>query len=376
MNTPIHADAAAAYGPTQGLKELQRLPTSGARAVEPFQIDGVQYLAVPQLAADVPDKPAAMTGGNSDVDLIIYRWDQGRFVEGQRLPVPGGEDAEFFEIGVRKFLATASLRAGAGPYQMDVASTIYEWNGQQFVPFQAISTFAAKQWCHFELEDSHYLALAQGALLPGHQNRESCIFKWDGARFVEFQRIPSAWGYNWLPLQTEAGFLLLYADHAAGSRVLRWSGSEFVVHQELRGGSGRAFSSFRAQGALWLAFANLHDDSLLYRWDGSAFVEHQVLSGHGGREFQWIEGTPGRLVQVNFIHGTREAPLPKLSAFVYGWQGDRLMVDDAFPTTGGTDAALLTLDGKPCLAISNSLGADVRFRADCVIYQILETDAT
>ena len=36
------------------LTEIQRIPTSGARAVEPVQVAGYDLLAIPQLARDLP----------------------------------------------------------------------------------------------------------------------------------------------------------------------------------------------------------------------------------------------------------------------------------------------------------------------------------
>jgi hypothetical protein len=36
------------------LEQIVAISTTGARAVETFEIDGVRYLAIPQLAADVP----------------------------------------------------------------------------------------------------------------------------------------------------------------------------------------------------------------------------------------------------------------------------------------------------------------------------------
>lgn len=370
---PPHEEASA-----KGmLRVVQRLETTGARAVEPFCHGGEHYLAVPQLAADQAGQPAAITSGNSDVSLIVYRWAQGVFVEHQRLPVPGGEDAEFFAIGDRHFLATASLRAGSGPYQMRIQSTVYELRGQRFEPFQTFDTYAAKQWTHFVIGEQHFLALAQGVALPGKEgeNRRSVIFRWDGERFVPLQEVSSAWGYNWLHIEVAGEHLLAYADHAEPSRLLRWNGRLFEEFQSLDGGSGRAFCAFRSAGEQWLAFANLHADTLLYRWDGTRFASHQTLSGPGGREFAWITGdtsdSAGRLAQVNFIHGTREAPQPSLRSFIHAWRGDRLEVVDSFATCGGTDASAFTIGGKRYLAISNSLSADVRFRADTLVYEIL-----
>lgn len=360
------------------LREVQRLPTNGARAVEPYVHAGVQYLAIPQLARDRLGQAASMTLGDSNVDLLIYRWHEGLgFVEHQSLPVPGGEDAEFFSIGARRFLATASLRAGSGPYEMNVSSTIYKLQGDRFVPAQAIESYAAKQWTYFSIGNEHFLALAQGAQLPDtplERNRRSAIYRWNGTDFQLLQEIPSVWGYNWLPINVGGEQLLAYADHVEPTRLLRWNGRLFEPFQWLEGETGRAFSFFSSRGQHWLASAHLHDKSLLYRWDDHQFVRHQVLSGPGGRELVWLPAQSAtdedRLVQVNFILGTRQAPQPALDSVIYAWRGDQLEVVDTFATSGGTDAAAYTHNGKRYLAVSNSLSADVRFRADTVIYEM------
>ncbi len=123
--------------PNHLLHPVQELDTSGARAVAPFELDGKLYLAIPQLAQDIDGQPAHMNGGDSDVSLIVYQHQQSGFVEYQRLPVSGGEDAEFFRIGDRAFLATASIRSGRGPYSYNVDSTIFEWREGRFERFQS-----------------------------------------------------------------------------------------------------------------------------------------------------------------------------------------------------------------------------------------------
>jgi len=360
---------------TRQLVETQRLPTSGARAVEPFTCDGSVYLAVPQLALDVPDQVPSMTVGNSNTDTLIYRWRDGSFVEHQRLPAPGGEDAEFFEIGKRRFLAIASLRRGAGPYRMDVESMLYEWSDGRFEARQAFATHAAKQWRHFAVDGRHFLALAQGVTAhDGHAgpNAKSTIFEWNGDRFEPLQDVPSAWGYNWCYFELAGRQLLGYADHVVPSSLLAWNGERFEPFQQLDGQSGRAFCRFDAHGHAWLAFANLLGDSTLYRWDEHRFVPHQVLSGPGGREFEWLPDADGggRLVQVNFIHGSRETPRPVLSSFVHAWNGERFEPIEQFQTCGGTDAARFEVDGATWLAVSNSLDATIRFRTDTCIYRV------
>jgi hypothetical protein len=100
-------------GESVRIELVQSLPTSGARAAASFYLQGHQYLAIPQLAQDIPGGKASMNLGDSDAPLLIYRADSGgEFRLFQELPVPGGEDAEFFSIDDRHFWATASLRSG------------------------------------------------------------------------------------------------------------------------------------------------------------------------------------------------------------------------------------------------------------------------
>ena len=91
------------------LQQVQRLATSGARGVAPFVESGRLFLVVPQLAKDLPGQSADMNGGNSDVDTIVYEWRNGRFIEYQRLPSHGAEDAEFFRMATVSFWRSRAL---------------------------------------------------------------------------------------------------------------------------------------------------------------------------------------------------------------------------------------------------------------------------
>jgi EPTP domain len=357
------------------LIEHQRLTTSGARAVLAFTADAELRLAVPQLAVDLPDTPARMNGGNSNIDMLLYRWVAGRFVEDGGLPVPGGEDAAFFRIGGAEFLATASVRTGTGvgPYDLNTASVIYRRSADKWEIFQSFPTFAAKQWRFFSFDDRYFLALAQGAVIEGAEARNpgrSCLFEWDGAQFVEFQTLDGPWGYNWDFFEMDGRRFLAYADHARPSRLLLWNGELFAPFQEFAAGGGRAFHFFRADEQAWLAFANLTGESLLYRWDGGRFESHQSLGGPGTREFAFTRTERGLyLIQINFIHGSPAAPKTDLTSYIYRWQEGRLTVVEEFPTSGGTDAVVFAADGRLYLAVANSLSRDIRFREDTVIYR-------
>jgi hypothetical protein len=353
------------------LRERERIPTSGARAVEHFRLDDYTYLAIPQLAYDAPESPVGMNGGDSNTDLLLLRLESGRWGTHQRISVPGGEDAEFFVIDDRGFLAVASIRSGAGPYSYTNDSVVFEWNGENFVEFQRFPCFAAKQWRHFGFHGRDFLGLAQGVWLPGGEADDlpSVIFEWDRDRFVEFQEIPSKWAYNWYHLCVDGVEYLAHADHIDPSRLYRFDGERFVEHQELVPKAGRAFAHFTSEGVTYLACAVIEGDSVLFRWDGERFVVHQTLYGGGGREFEVIEiGGDIYVIRVNFITGGRDSPKTDLSSQVYYFDGDQLVVIQEFPTSGGTDATAFFEGDNRMVAVSNSLTSDIHFKTESVLY--------
>jgi hypothetical protein len=355
------------------LTELQRIPTSGARAVETIAVDGMQLLAIPQLAYDVAQQEPSMNGGDSNTDLLLLHRVQGRFVPWSTLPAPGGEDAEHFVIDDRAFLAVASLRSGSGPYEFTTESQIFTWRDGRFVPFQSIPTFAAKQFKHWRIGDRHFLGLAQGVRPPGHvgPNRESVVFEWDGSSFVEHQRIASQWAYNWHPFTVDDTFFVAHADHLDPSVLYRWDGERLVSHQTLAARGGRAFASFERDGASYLLVASLLDPPQLMRWDGDRFDVVQTLDGLGAREIAVLHCADELVVvRVNFILGTPADPSPALESQVYVWNAGALEVAARFPTSGGTDVAAVDAGDDLQFVVSNSLSAQVRFATDTVVYSL------
>lgn len=376
MDTPIATKEGAHTGARseQGLlRQVGSLPTSGARACEIYSIGGRLFLAVPQLAYDIAGTPAHMNGGNSNTDLLIFEWENGRFAPASRLPVPGGEDAEFFVIGDRRFLATASARMGAGPYQPNIDSVVYHEVDGEWLPFQRFPGFLAKQWKALRFGGRQFLALALGVTIEGVEAsnpRNSTIFEWDGAGFVPFLTLDGPWGYNWTKIVVGDREFLAYADHTGKSVLLEWTGKAFELFQRFEGKTGRAFHVLPVPGPVQVAFAAIADDTVVYRWSGEKFEEMQVLSGPGGREFASIvKNGRAYLVQINFIEGSPKAPKTDLLSVIYLWSGEEWRPVDRFETFGATDAAFFEADGKTHLVVTNSLTPDVRFSQDTVIYE-------
>jgi hypothetical protein len=359
--------------PQPRLTDYSTIPTSGARAVEQFELDGESYLAVPQLSYDVAGEPANMNGGDSTTDLLVLKGSERGFDEVDRLSVPGGEDAEFFRIGERAFLATASIRSGTGPYDFAVESSIFEWVDGRFVVFQTVPTYAAKQWRYFGIGDRHFLGVAQGLTLPGHEtnNLPSRIYEWDGEKFELFQNLTLGWGYNWHRFTIGERVFLAHADHARPSTVFEWSGSEFLPFQEVAPEHGRAFATFDRSGKTYLLVAIIQGSSLLLRFDGERFVEHQTLLRPAAREFAVIEGGDELFIlRVNFIEGTPVSPQTALTSQVYQWDRDHLTQIEEFATQGACDVTtwIDPIQGR-LVAVSNSLTSDVRFANNVTVYR-------
>ena len=74
------------------------------------------------------------------------------------------------------------------------------------------------------------------------------------------------------------------------------------------------------------------------------------------------------LVQVNFLHGSREAPQTALRSIVYEHVNRAFAIVDTFLRSAAPCATAFEVDSERYLAVSNSLTADVRFRADLAIF--------
>ncbi|MDH4560919.1 hypothetical protein [Pseudomonas sp. BN411] len=356
------------------LVPVQQLETHCARCVQPFRMDGRLHLAVAQFARDIEGEMPSMHAGDSGIPTALYRWEGNGFAPTGELPSQGGEDAEYFEIGGRQFLAVANIRSGAGPYEYDVESVIYERHEWRWLEFQAVPSFGAKQWRHFVIEGQHFLALAQGILVPGLETRHpatSRIYRWNGQGFEEFQVLEGRWGYNWTHVEYMGRHFLAYADHLLRSPVLEWREGRFQPWLEMDEEGGRAFAFFQEEGELLGVFASISGRTLLGRFSDQGFNALQDLGGPGGRELALLEHQGQRyLARVSFITGGREAPQTVQESELFQWRSGRFHKVAGFTTHGGTSAAWFLVDGQPHLAVANSLSPEVRFRNHSQVYRL------
>ncbi|MDO5641151.1 MAG: hypothetical protein Q4G26_02010 [Paracoccus sp. (in: a-proteobacteria)] len=357
------------------LRPVSLIETSGARAAELFTGAGRICLAVPQLAKDAPGSPGGMNGGDSDIAMPIFVWDGTAFAPSTQLDLPGGEGAESFEIDSRAFLAGASGRTGAGPYDANARVTIWARDGLDFTPFQNIDTFLAKQVRYFTLAGRHFLGLALGVTVPGLERRHpdrSCIYEWTGARFELIQDLAGEWGYNFTAFSLHGRDFLAYADQAGGSAIYELRGHHFALFQSLPDEGGRAFQAMEIDGVFQLAYATVFGDVAILRWAGERFAPAQILRRDGAREFAHINlGGRDYLAVIRFIQGSPKEPVSALRSYIYVWDGTAWQEADSFPSFGATDAAFFRDQGRIFLIVTNSLTPDIRFSQPSVVYEFL-----
>lgn len=155
------------------LKESQSLLTNGARAYAYTEIAGQPYLALAQLAKDNPNSPAYMNGSNSNLPVLLYRYQENQFKPYQQIPSHGSEAVTFFKIKGQTYLAVASLRAGKKtPYDLHIPSVLYKWNGKQFKTKMQFKIFAAKGVTSFQIGQKTYLIFSCGVEPPNQKKRK------------------------------------------------------------------------------------------------------------------------------------------------------------------------------------------------------------
>lgn len=357
------------------LTPVESLKTSGAREITPFKIQGTTYLAVPQLAQDVEGRPANMNGGDADVDVLIYKHQHGKFELYQSIPGHGNESAEFFSIGKDHYLATCSVNSGPkAPYNPQTYAKLYRWDGIKFYPIQQFFSYASKGWTHFTLQGKHFLALANGVVLPDSKEKNdtsSVIYQWDHKKFVPFQTFNTLWGYKFTKFDIGQSTFLGLTDHLKPSQIYQWNGKQFIPFQSFDKNGGRVFYHFKANDQDYLALANIAHPSKIYQWDGSQFKLLQTLSGAGGRNFLHFQAQgKNYLLRINFITGTRENPKAVQTSQIYELKDGQFVETDSITTYGGVSASKFHRQDKQYIAVANSLSEHIRFRVDSTIYQV------
>lgn len=171
----------------------QQVPTSGASSVESVHINGVRYIAIANFNNDT----------SHTVPSNIYRFDNttNQLVLHQQIITNGAFDWRAFSFNGTDFLAVANSFDGENHtipsvvYRFDLATSL-------FLPFQNISTVAARSWEYFVVGSTSFLAVAEGRHVMNDTikvTENSSIYYFDQTQqqFVHFRDIPTLGAVQW-----------------------------------------------------------------------------------------------------------------------------------------------------------------------------------
>ena len=246
--------------------DFQKLSTNGASQFTYFKVNGDSYLAV----ANYND------GSTHSIKSVIYKWRSGKFYRFQDIPTEGSRGCTAFVINGDTFIAFAN--SYNSQHKHSVQSTVFKWSGGRFVKLQTLQTYGANDVKSFNINGHTFLAFAN--LYSGSKyNVDSFIYKWNGNKFVLFQSIPTRGGIALSPFVISGHTYLGLANHHGDSRkhntqsvVYQASGARFINYQEIPTNGARGMTSFEYKGHTYLAVANYYNgqkyniNSTLYKW--------------------------------------------------------------------------------------------------------------
>lgn len=222
----------------------------------------------------------AVASNSRSHDSPIFKWNGDMFVPFQALPTVKAFDVEPFKIGQDTYLALANYY-GRG-------SQIYKWDGERFVKFQDIAAVGADVE-HFEMDGTAYLAVTG----PFARGAYALIYKWSGSRFEEFYRLPTgerAYGVKALSVDGNH-FLAVARWRAQTSLIFRWNETHFDLFQEVPSRRARDWisitSPFMSREKTYLAIVSSDQDPSIYAWDRyytNKFVKVQDIPSERTRD--------------------------------------------------------------------------------------------
>ena len=152
------------------LQKYQDLPTRGAFGVEQFSVNGSLFFAF------------------ANTDSFIYKLIESTrtFSLYQTIDTTATWDIQYFPIADKHYFAVANrLNRWGHSYQLH--STVYQWDGHQFVVWQNISTNGASSFNFFKLQQEPFLTVASCHDDTTH-NINAVIYEWKDNHFKSFRR--------------------------------------------------------------------------------------------------------------------------------------------------------------------------------------------
>ena len=335
---------------SNSFQKYQDLPTSGAVDVEQFTINGNQFLAFANSRNDTD-------GYNTE--SFIYKMNNftKKFSLYQTINTMGAADMTYFTMADKHYLAVANSWNG---FKYGLNSTIYQWNGQEFVVFQNVATRGAKKLFFFEIGIEPFLSVVN----VYHENVDLVIYKWRNNSFDEFQKLRKKGYYG-----ASAAFVVKNETFIAVSAqshfyVFKWSGEKFLEVQFKKTYGARDVKSFKMNGQIFLAIANFEDGSKtnIFKWHGNDFVSFQSVPTYGANVWH-----PFVLCSQTFLgvanHGGKSV--------VYQAIGSRFVKYQEFSTQGAAGMTSFMHRGHTYLVVANAISGIGEFNINSTVYKLI-----
>ena len=335
---------------SNSFQKYQDLPTSGAVDVEQFTINGNQFLAFANSRNDTDEY---------NTESFIYKMNNftEKFSLYQTINTMDAADMTYFTMADKHYLAVANSWNG---FKYRLNSTIYQWNGQEFVVFQNVATKGAKKLFFFKIGIEPFLSVVN----VYHGYVDSVIYKWRNNSFDEFQKLLENGNFG-----ASAAFVIkneTFIAVAADSHfyVFKWSGEKFLEVQSKNTYGARDVKSFKMNGQIFLAIANFEDDpkTNIFKWNGNAFVSFQsvrtyrAIAWHSfvmcGQTFLGVANNRGKSV-------------------VYQATGSGFVKYQEFSTQGAHGMTSFVHRGHTYLVVANALSGQDEFNINSTVYKLI-----
>uniref|UniRef100_A0A8C4S027 Thrombospondin type laminin G domain and EAR repeats n=1 Tax=Erpetoichthys calabaricus TaxID=27687 RepID=A0A8C4S027_ERPCA len=267
----------------------------------------------------------------------IYKWKNGRFESYQNITTHQAQAWKYFTIGEKIFLAVANFEKNE---QNQEVSVIYKWNRRKlkFVLYQTITTYNARDWEAFQIEQETFVAVANHRQGNNH-NSDSVIYSGIQKQHYLKSIKPS------LPLELTIGSFFTIGPYSFLVIANTFNGVSTRIYSCIYiwlGGMFRAFSSILTFGAtdwevfqigqrVFLAVANSQNydqqgvssyaiNSTIYEMNITAqmFVKFQDIETYSAVDWEFFTlGEDKFLVVANSFDGKTFS----LNSVIYRWQG-------------------------------------------------------
>ena len=336
---------------SNSFQKYQDLPTSGAVDVEQFTINGNQFLAFANSRNDTD-------GFNTE--SFIYKMNNftEKFSLYQTINTMDAAGMTYFTMADKHYLTVANRRS---VFKDRLKSTIYQWNGQEFVVFQNVATKGARNFFFFKIGIEPFLSVVN--VYHGHV--DSVIYKWRNNSFDEFQKLLKNGNYG-----ASAAFVIkneTFIVVAADSHfyVFKWSGEKFleVPAQSKNTYGARDVKSFKMNGQIFLAIANFYDRSStnIFKWNGNDFVSFQSVRTYGA-----IAWHPFVMCGQTFLGVANHDG----KSVVYQAIGSRFVKYQEFSTQGAHGMTSFVHRGHTYLVVANALSGKGEFNINSTVYKL------